>query len=50
MVGVLRTLEPYALDLWQYEISDWFPRGARVAAARKQTSFGGLYQLITVTV
>jgi len=50
MVGVLRTLEPYALDLWQHEISDWFPRGARVAAARKQTSFGGLYQLITVTV
>jgi ubiquinone/menaquinone biosynthesis C-methylase UbiE len=50
MVGLLRTLEPYALDLWQYEISDWFPRDARVAAARKQTSFGGLYQLITVTV
>jgi len=50
MVGVLRTLEPYALDLWQHEISDWFPRGARFAAARKQTSFGGLYQVITVTV
>ena len=50
MVGVLRTLEPYALDLWQHEISDWFPCGARVAAARKMTSFGGLYQLITVTV
>jgi ubiquinone/menaquinone biosynthesis C-methylase UbiE len=50
MVGVLRTLEPYALELWQHEISDWFPRGARVSAACKQTSFGGLYQLITVTV
>lgn len=50
MFAVLRTLEPYALDLWEREISDWFPSGVRVAAARKQTAFGGLYQLITVTV
>lgn len=50
MVGVLRTLEPYALDLWQHEISDWFPRDARVVDVKKITSFGGLYQLVTITV
>ena len=50
MVGVLRTLEPYALDLWRHEISDWIPRGEQVVDARKVTSFGGLYQLITITV
>jgi ubiquinone/menaquinone biosynthesis C-methylase UbiE len=50
MVGILRTLEPYAIDLWQHEIPDWFPPDARVADVNKVTSFGGLYQLITITV
>jgi len=50
MFGVLRTLEPYALDLWRHEITDWFPRDARVADVNKTTSFGSLYQLVTVTV
>jgi ubiquinone/menaquinone biosynthesis C-methylase UbiE len=48
MVAILKTLEPFALDLWQHEIADWFPAGA-VAAHEKRTSFGGLYQLLTVT-
>lgn len=50
MACVLRALEPYALDLWRSELSAWFPEGARPAAIRKQTYFGGLYQLVTVTV
>jgi ubiquinone/menaquinone biosynthesis C-methylase UbiE len=50
MVGVLRTLEPYALDLWQHEISEWFPRDAHIVDVKKATSFGGLYQLVTITV
>ncbi len=50
MVGVLRTLEPYALDLWQHEIFEWFPHNARVADFHKATSFGGLYQLLSITV
>ena len=50
MVGILRTLEPFALDLWQSEIADWFPPGAKVTKLHKKTSFGGLYQLITITV
>ncbi|HEX9707897.1 MAG TPA: rhodoquinone biosynthesis methyltransferase RquA [Steroidobacteraceae bacterium] len=50
MTGVLRTLEPYALDLWRNEVASWFPCGARLAALRKRTFFGGLYQLISITV
>lgn len=50
MVSVLRTLEPFALDLWRHEISEWFPRDARVAGLGKITSFGGLYQLLSITV
>ena len=50
MVGVLRTLEPFALDLWRHEIVEWFPEGSRVSSLVKKTSFGGLYQLLTITV
>lgn len=50
MVGVLRTLEPYALDLWQHEIEEWFPADVKVAALTKRTMFGGLYQMLTITV
>lgn len=50
MVGVLRTLEPFALDLWRHEISEWFPRNARIAGYVKVTSFGGLYQLLSIAV
>ncbi|HZC78745.1 MAG TPA: rhodoquinone biosynthesis methyltransferase RquA [Ktedonobacterales bacterium] len=48
MVAILRTLEPFAMDLWHHEIADWLPAGA-VASVEKRTSFGGLYQLLTVT-
>jgi ubiquinone/menaquinone biosynthesis C-methylase UbiE len=50
MAGVLHALEPYALDLWRHELDAWFPGGARPPATRKTTFFGGLYQLVTVTV
>jgi ubiquinone/menaquinone biosynthesis C-methylase UbiE len=49
MAGVLRTLEPYALDLWRREIAEWLPRGAAVADLEKATAFGGLYQRLTLT-
>ena len=45
MVAILRTLEPFAMDLWRHEIKEWLPQGA---AVEKTTSFGGLYQLLTV--
>jgi ubiquinone/menaquinone biosynthesis C-methylase UbiE len=46
---ILRGLEPFALDLWRHEVAEWFPAQAGVADLRKATSFGGLYQVITVT-
>jgi ubiquinone/menaquinone biosynthesis C-methylase UbiE len=47
MVGILRALEPYALDLWRHEIAEWLPRPP--AALRKRTCFGGLYQELVIT-
>ena len=49
MVAILRTLEPYALELWQHEITAWLPPAERGLAVRKTTSVGGLYQLLTIT-
>ena len=40
MRGILRTLEPYALDLWQHELEEWLPRERQVARIEKQTMFG----------
>ena len=45
---VLKTLEPYALDLWKREITDWFPAEFKAASISKKTYFGGLYQIIEV--
>jgi ubiquinone/menaquinone biosynthesis C-methylase UbiE len=50
MAGVLRTLEPFALDLWRRELASWLPPGARVASMHKRVYFGGLYQLVSITV
>lgn len=50
MAGILRTLEPFALDLWRREITAWFPADVKVSKVRKTTSFGGLYQMLIVTV
>jgi len=49
MVGILKTLEPFAMDLWRNEIADWFPAAMPIAQLDKKTSFGGLYQLLTLT-
>lgn len=50
MWGILRTLEPYALDLWRHELEEWLPAAAAPAQLRKQTMFGGLYQMLQITV
>lgn len=50
MVGILRTLEPFAMDLWRHEIAEWLPADAPVEKLEKETTFGGLYQRITLTV
>ena len=50
MVAILRTLEPFAMDLWRHQIHEWIPPALRDRASTKTTSFGGLYQLVTITV
>jgi ubiquinone/menaquinone biosynthesis C-methylase UbiE len=50
MVGILRTLEPFALDLWANGIETWLPPDQPPAALERRTLFGGLYQLVTITV
>lgn len=49
MVAILKTLEPFAMDLWRHEVIDWLPATARFSNFSRKTSFGGLYQLITLT-
>ena len=48
MAAILKTLEPFALDLWRGDIAAWLPPG-EAAAVTQQTFFGGLYQLVTLT-
>jgi ubiquinone/menaquinone biosynthesis C-methylase UbiE len=48
MNPVLRLLEPFALDLWRHEISTWLPEKVPGLRVRKQTFFGGLYQMTEV--
>ena len=48
MVAILKTLEPFAMDLWRSPIADWLPAGV-VAEMRKETAFGGLYQCVMIT-
>ena len=50
MAAVLRTLEPFALELWRHEIAQWLPRRPIRAAMHKHTAFGALYQIVTITV
>ena len=45
MVAILNTLEPFAMDLWRHDIAAWLPAGI---ALEKATSFGGLYQRLTL--
>jgi ubiquinone/menaquinone biosynthesis C-methylase UbiE len=49
MVPVLTTLEPFAMDVWNHEISSWLPAGAAIAKLEKKTYFGGLYQKVVIT-
>ena len=49
MTAILKTLEPFAMDLWQREITDWLPEGGRALKVEKETFFGGLYQKVVVT-
>ena len=43
MAAILKTLEPFALDLWRNDIAAWLPRRLSL---EKATLFGGLYQVL----
>jgi ubiquinone/menaquinone biosynthesis C-methylase UbiE len=49
MVPILTTLEPFAMDLWHGEITDWLPADSQPAHIEKQTYFGDLYQKVMMT-
>ncbi|MGZ5082597.1 MAG: rhodoquinone biosynthesis methyltransferase RquA [Usitatibacter sp.] len=46
MRWILRNFEPFAMDLWRHEVSEWLPAEARVV--RKETFYGGLYQKLVI--
>jgi hypothetical protein len=46
---VLAWLEPFALDLWQRDIARWLPAGRLAGPPRRQSFFGGLYQVLVAT-
>jgi ubiquinone/menaquinone biosynthesis C-methylase UbiE len=45
VLAILKTLEPYALDLWRDDLAGWLPRDATIS---RSTAFGGLYQVLVV--
>lgn len=47
---VLAGLEPYALDLWRHDLDHWLPATRTPAAIHRRQYFGGLYQLLEITV
>lgn len=48
MTAVLKTLEPFAMDLWRREVSDFLPAEQRSLPIAKQTCFAGLYQILSI--
>jgi ubiquinone/menaquinone biosynthesis C-methylase UbiE len=45
---VFARLEPYAMDLWHHEVTEFMPRDVRPASLSKRTYFGGLYQKLVL--
>ena len=45
---ILRRFEPFAMDLWVHEVSEWLP-GLSPGRLRKDTFWGGLYQRLVIT-
>lgn len=49
MIPILKTLEPFALDTWEKEITEWLPTNIETQHITKETFFGGLYQKTVIT-
>lgn len=50
MQMVLRTLEPFAMDLWHSDIAAFLPSGVSSEAVSKTHYFGRLYQKVVIRV
>ena len=48
MIPILHFLEPFALDLWRREITDWIPDKDQLRSVHKETFFGSLYQKVVI--
>ena len=46
MRWILRTFEPFAMDLWRHEVAEWMAPTA--ASITKETFYAGLYQRLVV--
>ena len=47
---VLHVLEPYALDLWNHDLSTWLPESVHEDQLQREYFGGGLYQKVVITV
>lgn len=45
---ILLWLEPFAMDIWRNEVISWFPADFHPKEVRKETTFGGMYQIISI--
>jgi ubiquinone/menaquinone biosynthesis C-methylase UbiE len=50
MAPILTLLEPFARDLWEEEISSWLPGDVNIEKIQIQRFFGGLYQILNLTI
>ena len=50
MKVVLKTLEPFAMDLWRQELPAFMPDSVRPEQLQSEFYFGGLYQKVVLTV
>jgi len=48
MTAVLKTLEPFAMDLWRNEVVDYLPAHAKSLPIAKRTCFADLYQVVYI--
>jgi len=46
---LLAQLEPFALDLWREEITEWLPETVRPERLKCERLFAGLYQKVVIT-
>ena len=47
---VLNLLEPFALELWDHQMTEWLPATVDRKQIHKRTYYGGLYQKLVIAV